>query len=221
MHRFLDILLATIAILILGPLFIIVIIILKFTGEGEVFYVQQRVGKGGHLFGAFKFVTMVKNSSNIGAGFITTKGDSRVLPVGRVLRKAKLNEFPQLFNILIGDMSFVGPRPQVQKHFEIYSEEVRNELNKIRPGLTGLGSIFFRDEETILERNKSMTYEECYSQLISPYKGELEMWYIKNKSVGLDMLLITLTIWVVLFPHSKLHTRIFRNLPQQSVNLML
>jgi lipopolysaccharide/colanic/teichoic acid biosynthesis glycosyltransferase len=132
MQRALDILLSIIAIAILSPLFILVIVILRFTGEGEVFYIQKRVGIGGNIFGVFKFATMVKNSSKMGTGFLTTKGDPRVLPVGRVLRKTKLNELPQLFNVLIGDMSIVGPRPQVPKHFDLYPNHVKEQLNKIR-----------------------------------------------------------------------------------------
>lgn len=214
MQRALDILLSSIAILIVSPLLIIIMAILKVTGENEIFYQQQRVGRNGKIFGVFKFATMMKNSSSIGTGFITTKNDPRVLPVGRILRKTKLNELPQIFNIFLGDMSIVGPRPQVPKHFDIYSEHVKTELKKIRPGLTGLGSIFFRDEEKILEQNKHIPYEICYNNIIAPYKGELELWYVKNQSVGLYLILIFLTAWVVAFPHSKLHTKIFKSLPK-------
>jgi lipopolysaccharide/colanic/teichoic acid biosynthesis glycosyltransferase len=219
MQRIFDIMLSLMALLILSPIFIIIIVILRLTGEGEVFYRQKRVGKGGHIFGVYKFATMVKNSSKMGTGFITTKNDPRVLPVGRILRKTKLNEFPQIINIFIGDMSFVGPRPQVPKHFDIYSEHVKTELNKIRPGLTGIGSIFFRDEESILEKNKHMSYDECYSKVIAPYKGELELWYVAHKSLGLYILLIFLTAWVVVFPHSRLHLKLFRSLPQPPAEL--
>lgn len=219
MQRLFDILLSVVAILILSPLFIIIILILRFTGEGEVFYRQKRIGIGGQPFGVFKFATMVKNSSKIGTGFITTKNDPRVLPVGRVLRKTKLNEFPQLINILIRDMSFVGPRPQVPKHFEIYPAHVKKEISKIQPGLTGIGSIFFRDEERILERNSHLSYEECYTNVIAPYKGELELWYVKHRSVGLYIVLILLTVWVVIFPESKLHLKLFRSLPKPPAEL--
>src|SRR5688572_28356572 len=109
MQRFFDIIFSLIAISILSPLLLIIIIVLRFTGEGEIFYMQDRVGVGGKLFGVFKFATMLKNSPQMGTGFLTTKDDPRVLPLGRLLRKTKLNEFPQIFNILIGDMSFVGP----------------------------------------------------------------------------------------------------------------
>lgn len=213
MQRTLDILFSSFAILILSPILLIIIAVLKFTGEGEIFYKQARVGKDGEIFGVFKFATMVKNSSKIGTGFITTKNDPRVLPVGRVLRKTKLNELPQIFNILLGDMSVVGPRPQVPKHFEIYPEHVKIELKKIRPGLTGIGSIFFRDEEKILEKNSDRSYVDCYNNLIAPYKGELELWYVKNKSLSLYFSLILLTVWVVLFPGSMLPGKLFKSLP--------
>jgi lipopolysaccharide/colanic/teichoic acid biosynthesis glycosyltransferase len=213
MQRLSDIILSLIVLLILSPLFLIIMIVLKFSGEGEVFYRQQRIGRGGNVFGVFKFATMMKNSSKMGTGFITTKNDPRVLPFGRILRKTKLNEIPQILNVLIGDMSFVGPRPQVPKHFAIYSEQVQKELNKVRPGLTGIGSIFFRDEESILERNKHLPYEECYSRIIAPYKGQLELWYLNHKSMGLYFFLILLTAWVVVFPHSKLPMRQFKSLP--------
>ncbi|HEX5170057.1 MAG TPA: sugar transferase [Cyclobacteriaceae bacterium] len=221
MQRFLDIIFSLVALVILSPLLIPITIILSLTGEGEVFYVQRRVGLGGKPFGVYKFATMVKNSSSMGTGYLTTKNDPRVLPFGRVLRKTKLNEIPQILNVLKGDMSCVGPRPQVQKHFDYYPVYVRTELNKVRPGLTGIGSIFFRDEEGILEKNGQMSYEECYSKIIAPYKGDLEIWYIKNNSLYLYFLLIMLTIWVVVFPNSKTHLKILRNLPTPPGELAL
>jgi lipopolysaccharide/colanic/teichoic acid biosynthesis glycosyltransferase len=214
MQRVFDIILSSIAILLISPILLIICIILKLTGEGEVFYLQNRVGIGGKTFGVFKFATMVKNSSAIGTGFITTKNDPRVLPFGKFLRKTKLNEVPQIFNVLIGDMSFVGPRPQVPKHFEVYPDHVKKQLKKIRPGLTGIGSIFFRDEESILEMNKSISYEDCYANIIAPYKGELELWYARKKSLTLYFLLMILTAWVVFFPKSRLHLKLFKDLPK-------
>ena len=221
MQRFFDIVLSVILIMILSPILLGVILILKFTAEGEVFYVQPRVGLGGELFAVYKFATMVKNSESKGAGLITTKRDSRVFPFGRFLRSTKLNEFPQLINIVIGDMSLVGPRPQVQKHFDVFPDHVKMELVKIRPGLTGVGSILFRDEESILERNRHLSYEECYSQLIAPYKGELELWFLRNNSACLYISLIALTAWVVMFSESKLPLRVLRGIPVQPPELVL
>ena len=221
MQRVLDILLSVVAILILSPVFLVIAIILRLTGENEVLYIQNRVGLGGQVFGVYKFATMLKNSPNIGTGFLTTKGDPRVLPFGRLLRKTKLNEFPQLFNILRGDMSFVGPRPQVPKHFDLYRDEVKAQLNTVRPGLTGVGSVVFRDEEEIMERNSQMTHDECYALLIAPYKGQLELWYIANRSIRLYLLLIILTFWIVLFPRSKGYLRLFRDLPSPPETLII
>ena len=138
MQRILDFTLSLSALLLLLPLLLPVIIILRFTGEGEVFYIQKRVGMGGRNFGLLKFATMLKDSPNMGAGEITVSGDPRVLPFGKILRKSKLNEIPQILNILAGHMSIVGPRPMVPKTFSMYSKRAKLELNKVRPGLTGM-----------------------------------------------------------------------------------
>src|SRR5574344_225804 len=124
--RFLDFLLALIAIIILLPFMIPIIIGLLLTGEHYVFYFQERIVKGGKPFYIWKFATMLKNSPNIGTGTVTTRNDPRVLPMGKFLRKTKINELPQLINILIGNMSIIGPRPLVQDGFDLYSQEVRN-----------------------------------------------------------------------------------------------
>ena len=110
MKRTLDVVLSFLALVVLAPFLLPVVVILRFTGEGEVFYIQERAGRGGNSFGLYKFATMLKNSPNIGAGEITVREDPRVLPFGQFLRKTKLNELPQLWNIFIGDMSVVGPR---------------------------------------------------------------------------------------------------------------
>jgi lipopolysaccharide/colanic/teichoic acid biosynthesis glycosyltransferase len=212
MIRLFDILLSGITIIILSPLLLVIMMILRFTGEGEIFYIQQRVGHEGKLFGVYKFATMVKNSSKIGSGLITTKNDPRVLPVGKVLRKTKINEFPQLFNIFKGDMSIVGPRPQAQGHFDVFPEKVKKEIVAIKPGLTGIGSIVFRDEETILE-GSTLSYEDCYNNLIAPYKGDLELWYIKNQSIFLYFTLIFITAYVVIFSKTSTPLKSFKNLP--------
>lgn len=212
MQRLLDIILSIIALSFLSFVFIPIIIILKFTGEGEVFYIQERSGKNGQPFGLLKFATMIKDSPNIGAGDITIKNDPRVLPFGKFLRKSKLNELPQLWNILLGDMSIVGPRPMVIKTYLNYAEDVRNELNKVRPGLTGIGSIIFRDEESIMDGQPDPV--NFYKNVIAKYKGELEEWHVTNKSLYIYFLLIILTIYVVIFPSSKIVWKVFDNLPK-------
>ena len=122
MERFFDILFSSFALLVLSPLLIPVVIILKFSGEGEVFFLQERIGKNGKLFKLFKFATMLKDSPNLGTGTVTMKDDPRVLPVGKFLRKTKINELPQLLNIFFGDMSVIGPRPLTAETFGSYSD---------------------------------------------------------------------------------------------------
>jgi lipopolysaccharide/colanic/teichoic acid biosynthesis glycosyltransferase len=211
MKRFLDVVLSFLSLMVLAPFLLPVIVILRFTGEGEVFYVQERVGRGGNSFGLYKFATMLKNSPNIGAGEITVRGDPRVLPFGKFLRKTKLNELPQLWNILIGDMSVVGPRPMVPNTYAHYPDEARNKLNNIRPGLTGIGSIAFRDEERYLaDRDQPM---EFYRKHIVPYKSELEVWFVENNTLWTYIKIILVTAWVVVVPSSKIVYKAFDGIP--------
>ena len=112
--RFIDLCFSSLGLIILLPLFLAVAILLKFTGEGDIFYLQERIGLNGKTFFIIKFATMLRNSPNIGSGTITSKNDSRILPVGKILRKTKINELPQLLNVLFGDMSIIGPRPHVE-----------------------------------------------------------------------------------------------------------
>ena len=168
LKRSLDITLSFIALVCVSPIMVIISIMLLFTGEHIVFYFQQRIGCKGKPFQMIKFATMVKNSPNIGTGLLTTRNDPRVLPFGRFLRITKINELPQLINILKGDMSIVGPRPMVIDTFLAYPKEIRNRVYDARPGLTGIGSIIFRDEEYYVSKvcNPIAFYEE----VIYPYK---------------------------------------------------
>jgi len=213
MKRLLDVLLSGLALLVLSPLLIPIVIALRCTGEGEIFYGQDRVGKDGKIFKLLKFATMLKDSPNLGTGLLTTKGDPRVLPLGRILRKTKINELPQLINIFFGDMSIIGPRPQTKNHVDLFPEEMRKVIVQVRPGLSGIGSIVFRDEETILTHSPK-GYQRCFAEDITPYKGALELWYILHQSIGLDILLILLTIGAVLFPESRLHFKLLKTLPE-------
>ena len=138
MVRFFDVLLSSIAILAIAPLLLPVMIILRLTGEHEVFYRQSRVGKGGKAFRVIKFATMIKDSPNLSGGYLTQKDDPRVLPVGRLLRKGKINELPQLFNVWIGEMSLVGPRPQARVHYDLFSDEQKAAIDLHAPGVTGI-----------------------------------------------------------------------------------
>ena len=211
MKRFFDVVLSFLALVAFAPFLLPVIVILRFTGEGEVFYIQERAGRGGYSFGLYKFATMLKNSPNIGAGEITVQADPRVLPFGKFLRKTKLNELPQLWNIFIGDMSVVGPRPMVLNTYAHYPEEARQKLNTIRPGLTGIGSIVFRDEERYLAgRDEPM---EFYREHIIPYKSDLELWFVENSTLWLYIKIIFVTAWVVVFPSSNIMNKAFDGIP--------
>ena len=155
---------------------------------------------------------MLKNSPNIGTGLHTTLKDPRILPMGGFLRKTKINELPQLFNILLGSMSIVGPRPLVDKTFEPYSDTVKKNIYNVKPGLSGIGSIVFRNEEKLLSSSK-IPLNEFYKKNISPYKGDLELWYLKRISLYTDFMIIFLTFWVVFSPKSNLVFKVFKDLP--------
>ena len=213
--RSLDIVVSFVALVILLPFFIPIIIILKFTAEGEVFYFQERIGINNSKFQIFKFATMLKNSMNMGSGSITLQNDFRVTFIGKFLRKTKINELPQIINVLKGDMSLVGPRPLVAKTFSAYNEDVQSNIYNVKPGITGIGSILFRDEESIVSAVLNEDHFEFYKRVIAPYKGEVEMWYQKNCSFYLDIQLILITSWVILSPKTRLYEKWFSNLPKR------
>lgn len=212
MQRLTDIFLASLGLFLFSPLLITVAIILRFSGEGEVFFKQKRVGNNGKLFGLYKFATMLKDSPNLGTGTVTMKEDPRILPAGRVLRKTKINELPQLLNILFGDMSVIGPRPQTVRCFNAFSPNSQNAISSVRPGLSGIGSIVFRDEEDMM--HQAIDPDGFYDHIIMPYKGELEGWYVRNNSPLMYWKLIFITVWVVLYPKSKIVWKTFPHLPR-------
>ena len=211
--RILDIFVSILALIFLLPVFAPIVIILRFTAEGEVFYFQQRIGMNNSKFWIWKFATMLKDSINIGTGSITLQNDFRVTKIGKFLRKTKINELPQIINIIKGDISLVGPRPLVTKTFEAYSQDVQQKIYNVKPGLTGIGSIVFRDEEKIISYVKDEDPHIFYKRVIAPYKGKLEMWYQSNRSFLIDLKLIFITAWVILFPKSKLYEKWFKDLP--------
>lgn len=214
LKRILDILIAGIALIVLSPILIPVTLILMFTGEKEVFYFQERIGYLNKRFNIYKYATMLKNSPNIGTGEITLRNDPRVTAFGKFLRMSKINELPQIINVLKGDMSIVGPRPLMQVSFDIYSEEVKQRIYLSKPGITGIGSIVFRDEEKIV--SDAADPREAYRNIIYPYKGKLELWYLENASILTDLKIIFLTGWSILFPGNNLTQKFFKNLPQRS-----
>lgn len=213
LKRSFDFISSGIALVLISPVLISIALLLRFTGEGKVFFTQKRVGRNGKIFGLFKFATMLENSPNMAGGDVTSGRDPRVLPVGHFLRKTKINELPQLLNILFGHMSIVGPRPMTPRNFEYYSIEIQQEIRTLQPGLTGIGSIVFRDEESILAKSQK-PHLDCFKEDIAPHKGALEVWYKKHQGFGLDLLLIFMTAWVILFPKSELHFK-FRDLPKK------
>lgn len=210
--RLLDLIVATVVAIVLLPLLIPIMIGLKLTGEGYIFYKQKRIGYRNKYFFILKFATMLKNSPNLGTGMITLRNDPRITPMGGFLRKTKINELPQIFNIILGDISLVGPRPLVDKTFNAYPMEVRDVIYKVKPGLTGIGSIVFRDEEALVSAAKGDPHE-YYQNVIAPYKGALEMWYQERASFWMDIKIIFLTAWVILFSKSNLHYKMLKSLP--------
>ena len=216
--RFFDILVSLIALIILSPLLIPIIIGLKLTGEGYIWYLQERVGYKNKRFEIYKFATMLKDSPNMAGGIITTKRDPRITPMGGFLRKSKINELPQLLNILFGHMSVVGPRPVMPISFNAYPPHVQETIYNVKPGLTGIGSIIFRDEEELITQVKNSGGDtwDFYTNKIYPFKGELEKWYQQNYSFITDTKLIFLTAWVIIFPESKLVNKWFKNLPERN-----
>ena len=218
--RLFDLTIAVLSLLLLFAPMILVMIILKFTGEGEIFYLQKRLGYLNNEFKIIKFATMVKNSPNIGTGSLTLRGDPRVLPFGNFLRKSKINELPQIFNVIIGNMSIVGPRPQMKVDFDKFPPKKRNEIYKSKPGITGIGSIIFRDEEKWIS-NFNGDKHEFYKNKIAPYKTDVELWYYKNQSMFVDVKLVILTAWVIIFTNSDFVEKIFKSLPKKPSYLQI
>ena len=211
MQRLFDVIFSGFALVILAPLLIPIAIVLILTGEGHIFFLQDRVGQHGKIFKLYKFATMLENSPNLLTGTITIKNDPRILQFGNFLRKTKVNELPQLLNVLFGEMSIVGPRPLTAKTFDLYSIDTQRAIQKIRPGLSGIGSIVFRSEESILNNKKNAL--KFYREIIAPYKGLLEEWYVQNNNLKIYFLIIMLTILIVIFHSLNIVWKIFHGLP--------
>lgn len=216
--RFFDLFFSAIATLIISPILIPIMIGLKLTGEGYIFYHQDRIGHKNKNFNILKFATMLKDSPNMAGGVITMKRDPRITPMGGFLRKTKINELPQLFNVLRGEMSFVGPRPVMPVSFAQYPEKVKKVIYNVPPGITGIGSIIFRDEEELITQAKADGKDpwDFYKNQIYPYKGRVEEWYQEHQSFYVDVMVLFLTAWVIIFPESQLIYTIFPSLPKRS-----
>lgn len=190
MKRSLDIVLSSIGLLILLPFLPCVAILIKIDSRGPVFFRQERIGKDFRRFMIYKFRTMSVNADNKGA-LITAGGDKRITKVGGFLRKYKIDELPQLYNVLRGDMSFVGPRPEVSQYVQLFEADYR-KLLKVRPGITDPAALKYSNEESIL--GKSAAWEEVYINKILPEKIRLSTHYVDNQTLMNDLKLIARTL---------------------------
>lgn len=218
-----DFIFALIGLITLFPFFLILFIILKLSAEGEIFYLQKRIGLNNKPFNIYKFATMLKDSPNLGNKTLTVRNDPRITKVGQFLRITKINELPQILNVIKGDMSLVGPRPLLPKSFEKYNSAVQNVIYKNRPGITGLGSLVFRDEELLVTKYKDLGKDpiEYYKNYIYPHKGDLEMWYFYNCSILVDIKILFLTFWSLLNSDSQIVYKVLKTLPLKPDSLTL
>jgi lipopolysaccharide/colanic/teichoic acid biosynthesis glycosyltransferase len=197
MKRIFDFVMAFFGLFLISPVFAVVSVINKLS-RNDVFFIQQRVGEGSKLFPLIKFATMDKDAHIVG-GTLTCKNDYRVTRLGVWLRKSKINELPQLINVLRGDMSFVGPRPLPLSEVNIYPPVIAKKIYSIKPGITGLASLYFHNEEMLLSRDKESA-EATFRTMIMPKKAGLELWYVDNRKFILDLKIIIATLLVVCIP---------------------
>lgn len=193
MKRIFDLTLCIPGLLVLSPLMLVIMLFIRMDGGKTVFFRQERVGKNGKPFRIWKFRTMVEDAEKLGKQ-LTVGEDPRITKTGRVLRKTKLDELPQLFNVLKGEMSFVGPRPEVPRYVDLYTDEQKDVL-KLTPGITDLASIRYRDENELLA--KSDDPEKTYIEEIMPEKIRINLEYAKNANVLTDLGVIFKTLFRV------------------------
>ena len=196
MKRLFDLFFSSIGLLLLQPLFVVTAIMIKVDSTGPIFFRQERIGKNFRRFMIYKFRTMVVDAEKKGL-HITSGGDRRVTKVGRILRKFKIDELPQLFNVLKGDMSLVGPRPEVEEYVTLYEEDYREILRR-RPGITDVSSIIFREEEAVLKNQADP--EEYYKKILLPEKIRLTKEYIEKSSFLYDLKLVLNTLHRIFYP---------------------
>jgi lipopolysaccharide/colanic/teichoic acid biosynthesis glycosyltransferase len=213
--RFFDIFFALIILLVSSPFWLSIVIILAMFGNQKVFYFQKRVGKNNKPFYLWKFQTMTPHKETTGNGLLSIKDDSRVTKLGRYLRKTKLDEIPQLVNILRGEMSFVGPRPLIYTWFKMYDSDIQKRIYISTPGLTGVGSLVFRNEETLLA-NCGINPHEFYKNTILPYKGICEIWYLEHRNIFIDIKLLALTVIMPFLQKNTDETKWFKGLPKKN-----
>lgn len=194
LKRLFDIIVSFVLIILLSPVIIFVAIWIKLDSQGPVFYRQERITQYGKIFRIFKFRTMVTNADQMGT-LVTTKNDSRITHVGEKIRKCRLDEIPQLFNILIGDMSFVGTRPEVKKYVDAYTDEMKATL-LLPAGVTSLASIHYRDEDEIIKEgtDQGKTVDQTYIEDILPEKMAYNLDYLKDFNIIEDVKLCVKTV---------------------------
>lgn len=196
MKRLIDLVASTVGIILVSPLLVVAAALVRLSSPGPVLFRQERIGRGFHPFTIYKFRTMVVDAPRIGAA-ITCGNDPRITPVGRFLRRTKLDELPQLFNVIRGDMSLVGPRPEVPRYVEMFREDF-TEILAVRPGITDLASIAYRNEAEMLGQTSDPQAE--YVSRILPDKIRLAKEYRRRSSVLFDLQLILRTIAVIAMP---------------------
>lgn len=203
--RIFDLTVSVISLLILSPFLALTALLIKLESKGPVFYKQLRVGLHGKPFYIYKLRTMEVGADRKGLS-ITSADDPRLTRVGRVLRKFKLDEMPQLFNVIKGEMSLVGPRPEVPRYVELYTDEQKKRILSVKPGMTDPATVYFRDEEGLLAKAKDK--ESFYVNKVMPVKLKLYLRYIENQSFLYDVKLIFLEILVLILPQ-KIFRRLF------------
>jgi lipopolysaccharide/colanic/teichoic acid biosynthesis glycosyltransferase len=196
MKRLLDIVMSAAGLMLLSPVLVLVTLLIKLTSPGPAFFRQERIGRGGRPFFIFKFRTMIQNAPQLG-GPITFGNDPRTTRIGRLLRKTKFDELPQLLNVLVGEMSLVGPRPEVRRYVKMFQDDYA-EILLVRPGITDLASIKYRDEATVLAQ--AADPEEEYVCRVLPEKIRLAKEYVRRRSLWFDVVIILSTLLALLRP---------------------
>lgn len=212
--RTFDIVFSLLLLSLLSPFLVLICILLLITGEHTIFYFQKRVGQHGRYFNIWKFATMLKDSAHLGTGEITLKNDFRVTAMGKLLRKTKINELPQLINVIKGDMSLVGPRPLMEVSYLLYTAEQRDMIYKARPGITGIGSLVYRNEEKML--SEASDSRQMYQQIFK-HKAQLELWYNNNRSIWIDFKVMVLTAMAIIVDVSIILPMWLKGIPSSEI----
>ena len=193
--RLFDLVGCCFAIMVSSPIMILISLLIKSTSSGKVLFCQKRVGQQKKVFSIYKFRSMIINADKLGSS-VTTSNDTRITTIGKLLRKTKLDELPQLFNVLKGDMSLVGPRPDVPEIVRTYSPEMQR-IFKIRPGITSLATLYFTHEETLLSTVPDP--DAFYEEILVPLKINFDMEHVERNSFTFDLKILCQTLWILTF----------------------